>query len=383
VIGSSTMLGMDQHSVVGEPEKSASAHLRGAGRMRFWPLVAAGFLLAGCQQNLPHVDMGKRVDVIAHEGGRGLYFEESLGAFQNALDLGVDALDLDVVIAKEQGPEGAAGYNRPAPLVWNAFVADAAKCSGPGVGQPLKDLTFAQVYLLNCDKASSRFPGQKADPGSKIALLGQVFDLVDRKSKFTFDVEVRTVPNDGASPTPEQATSSVVSEAFNSHREGQVRIKSFDWRNLAVARQQNSKIQLVAMYDERTFFAGSPWLGPVDYNAVGGDPVKAAQKLGAEGISPCYTKAGCAGEDEPGPGSPLIDKALVDRAHAAGLKVFPWTVNDKKAMSDLIDMGVDGIVTDYPDRLRDVLRSKGLGVPETYKPPFHQTLQKNLPGLDN
>lgn len=377
------MLGMDQHSVVGGSENGASAHLRGTGRMRFLPLVAAGFLLAGCQPDLPHADMGKRVEVIAHEGGRGLYYEESLGAFQNALDVGVDALDLDVVTAKAQGEQGEPGYNRPAPLVWNAFAADAAKCSGPGVGQPLKDLTFAQVFLLHCDKASSRFPGQKADAGNKIALLGQVFDLVDRTSKFAFDVQVRTVPNDSASPTPEQATSAVVSEAFNRHREGQVRIKSFDWRNLEIARQQNSKIQLVAMYDERTFFAGSPWMGTVDYNTVGGDPVKAAQQLGAMGISPCYTTAGCAGEDEPGPGSPLMDKALVDRAHAAGLKVFPWTVNDKKAMSDLIDMGVDGIVTDYPDRLRDVLRSKGLDVPQAYKPPFHQTLQKNPPGLDN
>ena len=374
---------MDEHSVIGGRKNNAHERASAPRRARFWPLLAAGFLLAACQPPAAQTHMARRVEVIAHEGGRGLSFENSLGAFQNALELGVDVLDLDIVPGKQQGPEGQAGFLRPAPLVWSDLTAPSSKCDGQFVGQPLKDLTFAQVYTTVCDKASSRFPGQKTESGNRIAVLSEIFNLVDRRSKFAFDVEIRTVPNDASSSTPEQAAGAVLSESAKDHREGQIRIKSFDWRNLDFVRKQDPKIRLIALYDERTFFPGSPWLGSVDYAAVGGDPVKAAQQIGAEAISPCYTTAGCAGATEPGPGSPLLDKALVDRAHAAGVKVFPWTVNDEKAMGDLIDLGVDGIVTDHPDRLRDVLKSKGLEIPDPYKPPVAKTLQKNPPGLDN
>ncbi|MGL6235515.1 MAG: glycerophosphodiester phosphodiesterase family protein [Segniliparus sp.] len=374
---------MDDHSVIGGQANGARAAARDRRRARFLPLLASGFLLAACQSPLPEVHIGKHVEVIAHEGGRGLYLGDSVAAFQNALELGVDVLDLDVVPGKEQGPEGRPGHQRPVPLVWGDLTADSSKCDGQFTGQPLKELTFAQVDTLVCDKAASRFPGQKTESGNKIAVLSQVFNLIDRRSKFTFDIEIRTVPNDASSSTPEQAAGSVLAESVKDHREGQVRIKSFDWRNLDFVRKQNPKIRLIALYDEKTFFPGSPWLGSVDYAAVGGDPVKAAQQIGAEALSPCYTTAGCAGSTPPGPGAPLLDKGLVDRAHKAGIKVVPWTVNDEKAMAGLIDLGVDGIVTDYPDRLREVLKSKGLEAPDPYKPPVAKTLQKNPPGLDN
>ncbi|WP_084206707.1 glycerophosphodiester phosphodiesterase family protein [Segniliparus rugosus] len=372
---------MDDHSVIGGPENGVHTGARPARRVRLWPLLAAGLALTACQPPVPQVQIGKRVEVIAHEGGRGLNLGDSLAAFQSALDLGVDVLDLDIVPGKAQGADELVGYQRPAPLVWGDLTASASKCNGKYVGQPLKDLTFAQVFTMVCDKASPSFPDQKAVSGNKIALLQQVFNLVNRRSKFTFDIQIHTVPNDPSSSTPEQATEAVLLESKRDHREGQIRVKSFDWRNLDLIRQQNPKVTLIAMYDERTFFSGSPWLGSVDYAAVGGDPVKAAQRIGASILSPCYTTAGCAGPTPPGPGSPLLEKALVDRAHAAGLKVIPWTVNDEKAMSDLVDLGVDGIVTDYPDRLRKVLKAKGIDVPDPYKPPVAKTLEKNPPGL--
>lgn len=375
---------MDEHSVIGGREDGAHEQSRAPRRARFWPLLAAGFLLAACQAPPPQqTHTGKRVEVIAHKGGRGLYAEDTLAAFQNALTLGVDVLDLDIVPGKGQGAEGQAGFQRPTPLVWNDLTASPSKCDGQFAGRPLKDLTFAQVETLVCDRASSRFPGQRTGSDNTIAVLSEVFNLIDRRSKSTFDIEIRTVPNDASSSTPEQAAGAVLAESEKDHREGQIRIKSFDWRVLDAVRKQNPKVRLIALYDESTFFPGSPWLGSVDDAEAGGDPVKAAQQIGAEAISPCYTTAGCAGRAEPGPGSPLLDKALVERAHAGGIKVFPWPVNDEKAMGDLVDLGVDGIVTDYPDRLRDVLVSKGLDVPDPYKPPVAKTLQKKLPGLDN
>ena len=58
----------------------------------------------------------------------------------------------------------------------------------------------------------------------------------------------------------------------------------------------------------------------------------------------------------------LTAKDLAD-AHALGLKVLPWTVNDRSEMRKLIDLGVDGVITDYPDRLREVMAEKGMPLP--------------------
>ena len=63
----------------------------------------------------------------------------------------------------------------------------------------------------------------------------------------------------------------------------------------------------------------------------------------------------------------LVDgKAYVDRAHALGLKVIPWTVNDADAMREQIAYGVDGIITDYPTLLRRVLAELGVPLPPVY-----------------
>ena len=93
----------------------------------------------------------------------------------------------------------------------------------------------------------------------------------------------------------------------------------------------------------------SPWLGGIDVDDYDGDLVAAAASFGADGISP-------------GHGS--TTRRLVRRAHRAGMTVLPWTVDDPATMRSMIDAGVDGIVTDYPDRLRAVMAQRGLGLPE-------------------
>ncbi|GAA2904095.1 hypothetical protein GCM10020220_111620 [Nonomuraea rubra] len=59
---------------------------------------------------------------------------------------------------------------------------------------------------------------------------------------------------------------------------------------------------------------------------------------------------------------------MVDRAHALGIKVIPWTVDDEATMNKLIDDGIDGLITDYPDRLRQVMDARGLKLPKRYHP---------------
>jgi glycerophosphoryl diester phosphodiesterase len=112
----------------------------------------------------------------------------------------------------------------------------------------------------------------------------------------------------------------------------------------------------------------SPWLGGIDIDDFGGDPVRAATSFDADAISPVH--------GDPQTGSvldagyrPYTTVEMVDAAHAAGMRVIPWTVDDAATMSRLIDMQVDGIITDYPDRLRDVHEVRGAALPRSFTAP--------------
>lgn len=89
----------------------------------------------------------------------------------------------------------------------------------------------------------------------------------------------------------------------------------------------------------------SPWLGGLDIKDYQGNPVKAAHAIGADIISPYYTE---------------ISKQDVDEAHSLGMKVVPWTVNNEKDMNMLLDMGVDGIISDKPWLLKQVLEKRNI-----------------------
>jgi glycerophosphoryl diester phosphodiesterase len=133
-----------------------------------------------------------------------------------------------------------------------------------------------------------------------------------------------------------------------------VEIQSFDWRTLPMVRRAEPSIPLVALYNEETWAPGSPWLAGIDAATVG-DPMAGALTVGANILSPRYQL--------------VTGKPYVDHAHALGLSVIPWTVNDVAAMREQIGYGVDGIITDYPTALRGVLRELGMPLPQRYHRP--------------
>ncbi|QWW20779.1 hypothetical protein I6B53_03815 [Schaalia sp. 19OD2882] len=98
---------------------------------------------------------------------------------------------------------------------------------------------------------------------------------------------------------------------------------------------------------------------------MGGDIVKAARQLNVSVLSPGYSVPyGQKAKDE---GFRLIaDKKLCERAHAAGMKVVPWTINDPETMAAQIEAGADGIISDHPTRLREVMAQRGMDLPKPY-----------------
>ncbi|MEV1243583.1 glycerophosphodiester phosphodiesterase family protein [Nonomuraea sp. NPDC049750] len=112
----------------------------------------------------------------------------------------------------------------------------------------------------------------------------------------------------------------------------------------------------------------SPWLGRIDIDDFGGDPLRAVKSFGAGAFSPVHGTPQNGKVTDPGYQA-YVTREMVDQAHRLGLKVIPWTIDDEATINKLIDDGVDGIITDYPDRLRTVLETRGFTLPRQYAEP--------------
>jgi glycerophosphoryl diester phosphodiesterase len=332
-------------------------------RINYVVLVVLGTLIAAAT---PAAAESPEFDLQAHRGGRGETIEESLRAFAKAMELGVSTLELDIVLTKDAQP-----------LVWHDPRLDPTKCVDtapafpgdpmyPYVGKLVHDLTLRQVRTLDCGMRLSGFPSAEVVPHNKIATLPEVFALADSYSAgVRYNIETKVeADKPGTSAEPAQFVDVILTAVRSAGKSDKVEIQSFDWRTLPLVRQAEPSIPLVALWDETTYVPDSPWTGTVNPAFVG-DPISGAMLVGADILSPGYSvPSGLTVRD---PGFRVVaDRAFNDRAHALGLKVIPWTINDPDTMRAQIAAGADGIITDYPSRLRAVMAELGLPLPPAY-----------------
>ncbi|MDH2430853.1 glycerophosphodiester phosphodiesterase family protein [Sphaerisporangium sp. TRM90804] len=318
----------------------------------------------------------RHFDLQAHRGGLGLVVESTLDSFANGLRVGVATLELDTQITED----GQA-------VVTHDRRVDARKCrdtgpASPGdpefpyVGKYVNTLTLDQVRTLDCGSLTlPDFPGQRPAPGARMPLLREVFDLVDRfrAHDVTLNVETKVEAGAPAETAPrEQFVQVVAREVRRARMLRQVTVQSFDWGALMRMRQVEPRLPLVALTNYDFLQTGqpgaSPWLGGIDVDDFGGDPLRAVASFGADAFSPVHGFPQNGRITDPGY-RPYVTADMVGRAHRLGLKVIPWTVDDEPTMNKLIDDGVDGLITDYPDRLRGVLAARGYKLPRQYHGP--------------
>lgn len=312
-------------------------------------------------------------DLQAHRGGIGLTVESTLASFDRAIRLGVSTLELDVQITQD----GRA-------VVTHDRQVNGKKCEDTGpatpgdpeypyVGKYVNTLTLAQVRTLDCGSQTlADFPQQKASPGERMPLLSEVFDLVKTYHADALKLNVETKVEAGApseTAPREQFVQVVDHEVRAADIAPQVTIQSFDWGSLMRMKQVDPRLPLVALTNYDFLQTGqpgkSPWLGGLDIDDFGGDPLKAIDSFGASAFSPVhgFPQNGKVTDSDY---KPYVTKAMVGEAHGMGIKVIPWTVDDKPTMNKLIDDGVDGMITDYPDRLREVMAARGFALPKAY-----------------
>jgi len=186
-----------------------------------------------------------------------------------------------------------------------------------------------------------------------------LFDLVRGAGAdhVRFNIETKVTPTSGAeTPDPETFAAALAKAVREAGLTARVSIQSFDWRTLAAMRSIAPEIERVCLTVEALNFDSvrrgepgpSPWLAGLDVDDFGGSVPRLVAAAGCAVWSPLYRNAR---PDD------------VAAAKALGLKVIPWTVNERSDMERLIALGVDGIITDYPDRLRAVMAEKNIPLP--------------------
>jgi glycerophosphoryl diester phosphodiesterase len=293
-------------------------------------------------------------DLQGHRGTRGLAPENTLAAFRTAVALGVTTLETDLAVTKDD-----------VLVISHDPVLNPDLVRGPdgkwiAAGPPIRSLTLAELKrydigrLNPASKYAQQFPEQKPVDGERFPTLAEFFAAAGPDVRF--NIEIKTDPaKPDLTVEPTRFAQLAVEAIRQGKAGGRSTIQSFDWRGLIEARRLAPEIGTGCLSIEsngmgtvgRAGARPSPWLGGLDLAAQGGSVPRLAKQAGCTVWSPFWRN---------------VTPENVKEAQALGLKVLPWTVNNPSEMTRLIDMGVDGLITDYPDRALPVLAAKGLKI---------------------
>ncbi|WP_370614283.1 glycerophosphodiester phosphodiesterase family protein [Mumia qirimensis] len=314
-------------------------------------------------------------DLQAHRGGVGMTTESTIAGFSKALALGVTTLELDTQVTKDAKVVVTHDRKVSATICKDTSPVVPDDAQFPYVGKYVKDLTLVQLKTMDCGyQQRPGFPQQEVVHGAAMAELKDVFALVKKRRAWGVTLNVETKVEAGApheTAPRELFVRRVAEEIRRSGLSRQVTVQSFDWGALMLMHRISPRLPLVALTNHDFLQVGqpgaSPWLGGIDADEFGGDFVKAAASIdGVTTLSPVYGMPQSGTIDQPGFRF-YVTPQMVRSAHRRGLEVVPWTCDDMPTVAALMDMGVDGIITDYPDRVRALMADRGMRLPRAYR----------------
>ena len=312
----------------------------------FAPLLAA--LLAGSAT-------AASFDLQGHRGARALMPENTPLAWQRALEIGVDTIECDMAITRD----GVVVVHHDLwlnPDITRGPDGQWLSARGPAI----HDLTFEELQKYDVGRIkpgtayAKMFPDQKGVDGTRVPRLTDLFELVKRSGneRVGFDCETKVSPlNREATLPPEEFARRVVAEIRKAGMAARMMVQSFDWSTLQVIQKEAPEIRTMYLTSPGMLQAGSPgvspWLAGFDPKALGSVP-KAVKAAGGKIWAPNQT---------------YLTPELLAEARGLGIAVIPWTVNNPDMIAKLLDMEVDGIISDRPDLVRDEMRRRGLPLP--------------------
>ena len=334
-----------------DERKRSSSHVLGATVRLCTAVVLAGIVIT---QSLSAFELS------GHRGARGEVAENTLASFEHAYATGVDSVELDVgmtadgVLVVTHDRRLSAALTRTSDGRWLAT-------DGPTIFSLTAD--SLQAYDVGRIDPSSQYStgllNQRAVDGARIPRLEQVLSLTQSitNAGIGLIIEVKTSPDEPAESASPEIIGAALVELIRGHGMTDICIvESFDWRVMAHVQKHAPEIKTAYLT------AQQPWLD----NVRVGEPGSTAWTAGLDvddfgGSIPDQIAA--AGGGIWAPFFREVDVAAVNRAHALGLRVIVWTVNETTDMTALIRLGVDGMVTDYPTRLRTVMQNLGMSLP--------------------
>ncbi len=320
---------------------------------RLWPAVLGrALLLISLAANAQ-----KTIDLQGHRGARGLLAENTLPSFALALQAGVSTLELDVVVTQDD-----VLVISHDPALNPDITRDAQGRFLSSKGPDIRQLTFEQLQSYDVGRInptsrySQTFSAQKGQDGVRIPRLKDLFELVKTQghTQVKFAIETKITPQrPDQTPEPERFVQLLLQEIREHGMQSRVQILSFDWRTLQVVQKLAPGMPTVyitaqlAALDNLGIKSGQPsaWTAGFQHAQHGSVPqmIKAA---GGTHWSSFWRE---------------LDAQKVREAQSLGLKVLAWTVNDRQSMGQMLDLGVDGLVTDRPDIAAGLLKERGIG----------------------
>lgn len=293
------------------------------------------------------------VRLIGHRGARGILPENTMQGFAFTLDIGVNALEFDVVMTRDRIPV----------ITHNHRLAAAATRDDTGrwiTGQPprVADLTLAELQAMDVGGVDSRstyglrFPDQAFLTQVQMPRLTDLlkFANLPAHDDLSLLLEFKSDP-EAANPQKERVemVAAVVRELRAHQLEPRTILHSFDWDLLAECRVQapempTSYLSIMPANIQGNTEAAAALVCP-DFGAISGSLPQAVADAGGQMWCPYVAD---------------VTPQLVAEAHVLGLAVSAWTVNEPADIQRMIDAGVDGIVTDYPGRVQRLLLAQGL-----------------------
>jgi glycerophosphoryl diester phosphodiesterase len=297
----------------------------------------------------------KKVYLIGHRGAAGLAPENTLAAFRRACEIGVDAMELDVLLTAD----GEIVVHHDFSLKPEIARTSDGNWIDKHSAAVINHLTLAELKTYDVGRLKSntryarRYPELQSVDGERIPALGEVITILKTSCLPATHlwIEIKTSPEKpDLTPSPEAVAEAVVNLVRREKLIERTRVLSFDWRALVHVQKIAPEIPAVylslvgkSLNNIKPGQSGiSPWTAGIDIDDYSGSIPRAVKAAGGLYWAQYYKH---------------MTYDDLNKAHEMGIQVFVWTVDSKSEMLRLIEMGVDGIITNRPDIFKSILRS--------------------------
>ena len=296
------------------------------------------------------------IKIYGHRGARGDLPENTLESFKYLFENNINAYETDILISKDL-----------IPVITHDFRLDPSLTKdneGNWIEDEnikIYDLTYEELLkfdvgsLNKLSRYGRRFVNQKTSENQKIPKLSELLDLSSKNisENLLINLEIKSTPDEeNLTPTPEEMVKLVMQEVNKSTLQNKVIVSSFDWRTLTEMKKLYPEIsrayltfqQQAGIKIKNTIYNRSPWMSYLPFFEKYELP-KIIKSQGGKAWHPYHKD---------------ITKKLVDISHQEDLPVNVWTVNEEYDMLKMIEYGVDGIMTDYPLRLKALCEKRNI-----------------------